>query len=416
MKNNKLVRNLAAVSLIEIMMIFTIIGVVTAACAGLSKPKVEYMKKIRLYSSLVALEQAAKTIVNEGHLDFTTDVNTCRSRNYTTNICSNYNGQFPNLSNQLPKVSHRAASSDGAVDPGLSITKYNTLSDSEKFQFKYLQNGLCQRLASALKVQDAGINCSNNTSASGLIDDSSTYQQSFYGILPQLYLSNSQVVYIGKNAYTDFRDSSGSTTRKVINIVPSDRNSEWHIRNNSPFSYITQDSFLKNPNEMRLFGVKFNCNYYPNDIFYKYMEQMYLKNKDYFIIYVDTDCKKASASDKSCGPDRLNEDVFAFRMYRDGMVLPDYQSGFPRDLLTAKVMRIQNNGRYQVDANYAKIPLVHARCYANLAGSYAFGYANDHMGICTDGGVTRMPLNDCFTELGDTKCKAVINKPSFVMR
>ena len=58
MTKQTLVRNIAAVSLIEIMMIFAIIGIVTAACMGLSKPKVEYMKKIRLYSALVTLEQA----------------------------------------------------------------------------------------------------------------------------------------------------------------------------------------------------------------------------------------------------------------------------------------------------------------------------------------------------------------------
>ena len=39
-------KNIAAVSLIEIMMIFFIIGVVSVASFGLSKPKAEYMKKI----------------------------------------------------------------------------------------------------------------------------------------------------------------------------------------------------------------------------------------------------------------------------------------------------------------------------------------------------------------------------------
>ena len=69
MKEKLSVRNIAAVSLIEIMMNLTIIGVVTAASMGLSKPKADYMRNIKLYSALVTLERAGRAIAQEGHID-----------------------------------------------------------------------------------------------------------------------------------------------------------------------------------------------------------------------------------------------------------------------------------------------------------------------------------------------------------
>ena len=67
-------KNIAAVSLIEIMMIFFIIGVVSVASFGLSKPKAEYMKKIAVYSTYEQRQKAAMDIVAEGHIDFVSDI------------------------------------------------------------------------------------------------------------------------------------------------------------------------------------------------------------------------------------------------------------------------------------------------------------------------------------------------------
>lgn len=438
MNIKKLIRNIAAVSLIEIMMIFAIIGVVTTACMGLSKPKNEYMKKIKVYSAYVMLEQAAKTIANEGHIDFTTDINTCKSRN-DSNVCLDYSADqksLPGFSNQLPKVSQRAALANSEVDPGLSATAYANAVIREKVQFLYLQNGLCQRIASALKLNDSGVNCSTNTSASGLIE--AAYPASFYGTMPQLYLPNGQVIYMNKNLFNDLRNDSDV----LQEVVPATSRgwgyntslelerdavggSNYNIANwVGDFDGYTDSLLLNIPNETKLALIhRFRTLYanfssYNNRNFVNYLAQMYQKNKDYFIIFVDTDCKKATQSDKSCGPDRLNEDIFAFRMYRDGTVIPDYKSGFPVDLLKAKIL-VRPNGSTSYTTYslaYSTVPLVHALCYANLLGTYSSTYSNDHMGICYNNSVTRNPLAGCLTEMDETKCKVILNKPSFIMR
>ena len=89
MKKNKAF-HIAAVSLIEIMMIFTIIGIVTGACVSLTKPKNEYMTKIKLYSAFMALDTAAKNIASEGHIDFTTDPHTCTQQRPNNKTCPDY--------------------------------------------------------------------------------------------------------------------------------------------------------------------------------------------------------------------------------------------------------------------------------------------------------------------------------------
>lgn len=425
-------RNIAAVSLIEIMMIFAIIGVVTVASAGLSKPKYEYMQRIRLYTALSELEAAAKILTKEGHIDFTTDINTCPHRNYSTNnVCTDYHSKYPDRNNQLPKVSMR--NTDTVTDPGLNDTAYANLGTStEKRQFLYLQNGLCQRLSKIFNLSDANINCSDTTDAAGLIDSSDNYPTNFLNIAPQLYLPNGQVIYIDKNLYTDIRRVGDTTQRLTVNIVPAMNDLEYDLGANPNFSdAILTDNYIRNPNEMRLAGAKTTIESVPNhaDInVFRYLEQMWSKNKDYFLIYVDVDCKKIG-NDNQCGKDRLNEDVFAFRMYRDGTVIPDYASGFPRNALTAKVMVKDRNdmyGRYQTYANYnyayANMPLNYAKCAANILGTYASNIDHDYTGMCTFDDGTVKPLNDCvITSINgvsgsETYCKAVLNKPSFLAK
>ncbi|MBR1943353.1 hypothetical protein IJ843_06425 [bacterium] len=465
MTNKPLKRNIAAVSLIEIIMIFTIIGIVTTACISLAKPKYEYMTKIKLYAALSALESAAKIITSEGHLDFTTDLNTCSNR--VGNICQDYNGQYPNLNNQLPKVAFRdtlGISGTTVTDSGINGTAYGSISGTNaairKENFKYLQSGLCQRLAKVMNVTSTSINCQPALNSTNLIDDSANYRQSFWGVRQDLTLPNGQVLYISKNLYNDF-DYAGTGNNLNKHIVTSDpvtANYNHYISNGEDIfaqnantsnlinnwgistSYCLNSSshcssYLNMPNETRVASLKIlkkvcqetnQCSTFYNTenakSFYNYLEHAYSKNKDYFQIYVDTNCKMTTATDKQCGPDRLNQDVFAFRMYRDGTVIPDYRSGFPRTALVGKILtKIPGSGnaygqyRYTLNAAYAMQPIVYSRCYANQMGSFYATYSNDHMGICTYGGA-HPALNDCKTETSDSLCKTVINKPSFVMR
>jgi len=468
MTNKPLKRNIAAVSLIEIIMIFTIIGIVTTACINLAKPKYEYMTKIKLYTALSTLESAAKIITSEGHLDFTTDLNTCSNR--VNNICQDYNGQYPNLNNQLPKVAFRdtlGISGTTVTDSGINGTAYGSISGTNaairKENFKYLQSGLCQRLAKVMNVTSTSINCRPALNSENLIDDSASYTQSFWGVEEALTLPNGMVLYISKNLYhdIDYAGTGASINKYVVVADPLTDNTRYsyyqgngediftinasatnkgNLRTNwsykSNFNQNTNNnSYLKMPNESRVASLKIlkkmcqetnSCDTFlstnTEKSFYNYLENAYSKNKDYFQIYVDTNCKMTTATDKQCGPDSLNQDVFAFRMYRDGTVIPDYRSGFPKTALVGKVLtKIPGSGnaygryRYTLAPAYAIQPIVYSRCYANQMGSFYATYSNDHMGICTYGG-SHPALNDCKTETSDTLCKAVINKPSFVMR
>lgn len=435
-------RNIAAVSLIEIMMIFTIIGIVTLACANLSKPKYEYTKKIKLYTALSELESAAKILTKEGHLDFTTDLGICTGRT-SAHVCTDYADQFPGQNNQLPKVSMRDAFS--VVDVGINTTAYaNLATDIEKNQFKYLQGGLCQRLSNVFNVPETSVNCSATTNVAGIIDDNNAYPTNFAEFQPQIYLPNGQVIYIGKNAYTDFKTTSGTTTRHRLIVEPvySDYNSMSAVESGvSTDSGVycaamnaflpllatnTSISFITLPNETRARAINFHRHggycvpSGASDFYYEYLEDMWSKNKDYFIVYVDIDCRKTSTNDKQCGTDRLNEDVFAFRMYRDGTVLPDYASGFPQDALTAKVLvkdKADMFGRYRnlADYAYANMPLNKAKCYASLSGTYQKYNYYDYTGMCTFNSDSIKALDDCVIN-GESVCKAILNKPSFIMR
>lgn len=425
---NKRVFHIAAVSLIEIMMIFTIIGIVTGACMSLNKPKNEYMKKIKLYSAFLALESAGKSIAAETHLDFTTDVGTCHSTR-VNNICNEFGTtSYPGLNNQLPKIVARSTEDNTEVDPGLMTnTAYSSLSPARKQQFKYLQSGLCQRLARTFNVPDSGINCATTINGTSLISDA-LYPSSFSGYTPQLYLPNGQVIYLNKYPVYESRNSEGSfvTTRPRHDVYTFEQNMLATVSCNNVNTAITNlksnvlvSDFTNAVNETRLAALKRyqTCN--PTQVSntdVKYWEKVWTKNKDFYLIYVDLNGKMFNTNDKANGPDRLNVDVFAFRMYRDGTVLPDYRSGFPVNAITSKMLiRDEYSGQYQYNTTlYMLKPLVFSRCYANLTGTYSSGHPFDSIGICSTNG-TKAPLNECIDANGNSICKSVINKPSFIV-
>lgn len=428
---NKRVFHIAAVSLIEIMMIFTIIGIVTGACMSLNKPKNEYMQKIKLYSAFLALENAGKSIAAETHLDFTTDAGTCRISR-VNNICYEFGTtSYPGLNNQLPKVVARSTEDNTVVDPGLlTNTAYSMLSSAKKQQFKYLQSGLCQRLARTFNTPDSGINCATSVDGATLISDQ-LYPSSFRNYTPQLYLPNGQVIYLNKYPVYESRNSEGTfvTNRPRADVYTFEQNMLASSSCDNVNNAITQlknntlvGDFSNALNESRLAALKRykECN--PSDASnsdVKYWEKVWSKNKDFYLIYVDLNGKMLTDNDKANGPDRLNIDVFAFRMYRDGSVLPDYRSGFPVNSITAKMLIQDRNsatGQYNYNmGDYMLKPIVFSRCYANLTGTYSSGHPFDAIGICSTNG-TKAPLNECIDANGDTTCKSVINKPSFILR
>lgn len=418
MKNKKRF-HIAAVSLIEIMMIFTIIGIVTGACVSLTKPKNEYMTKIKLYSAFLALESAGKNIAAETHIDFTTDVHNCTTTR-VGNICPDYTtSSFPGMSNSLPKIASRSTEDNSAVDIGLTTnTAYSSLSATRKEQFKYLQSGLCQRLSRTFNIPPAGISC-NST----LVN--SVYPSSFSSYSPQLYLPNGQVIYINQNLYNDVRNGT-TVTRKTINI--NNYTSEANLTGCGNLDTYMSDFNNANPSsaiftlphETRLTGVKRQISCGTTSGYQEYWETVLEKNKDYFLIYVDINGKMADSNDKQNGPDKLNKDVFTFRLYRDGTVLPDYYSGFPKKYITAKILTkdlTDPNGNYTYYDDYKSEPIVNSRCYANLTKSYSSSDPSiDLTGICSHSGTTIQPLSDCITSTDDSICKSVINKPSFFIR
>ncbi len=453
-------QNIAAVSLIEIMMIFAIIGIVTTACLGLAKPKYEYMKKIKLYSAFEMLENAGAIIANEGHIDYTTDINTCTNRNSSPYYCNDYNGRYPNLNNQLPKVSARATSNlDSSYnDPGINNTIYSSLSATEKAQFKYLQGGLCQRLVKVLSASSTS-SCGDDISSTRLIDDNSSYPHDFSDKTPMIYLPNGMAIYLSKHLFNDFQHTDLSYKRFIVIADPQTEKYSVNCNNSSYETLVHNDyesdimNYMYNdmiepefedylnvnsnissnynhymfmPNESRLAAVRqINKNTSIDSVVDSYLPKVWSKNKDYFQIYVDINGKMTEGYEKQCGPDRLNEDIFVFRMYRDGTVIPDYRSGFPMKYLTAKVLvRNENDakGRFRsAGVAYSIKPIVFARCYANMMGSYSSHYNFDLMGICTYGATGDAsngikPLNECISATDDSLCKVIINKPSFLLR
>ena len=410
-------RNISAVSLIEIMMIFTIIGVVTTACIGLAKPKYEYMKKIKLYSALDMLENAAKMIQQEGSIDYTSDINTCSKR--SENYCTDYDNQYPHLNNQLPKASYRSQKDTTA---SLNKTIYSKLNATEQSQFQNLQKGLCDRLQKVFVTQGYK---KQSCAAADLIEDTNPANVRANGYFknktPQIILPNGQALFISKHLYTDYGSNryivyattqeSGYTTSTEYAVATNQYISQYPQVLSQGNSSATQTS----TNETRLAGAEKVF-----DDTAKQLLKLYARNKDYYVIYVDTNCQmhNGNSSDKMCGSDTLNDDVFAFRMYRDGMVIPDESTSFPANMLTARVLIQDSNdeeGKFKVsNVNYANLPLNKARCYANLMCN---GINNNAIcSICNNYVKVYNPLSECVTPSGDSKCKVIINKPSFVMR
>lgn len=429
-------RNISAVSLIEIMMIFTIIGVVTTACVGLAKPKYEYMKKIKLFSTLDMLENAAKIIQQEGSIDYTSDINTCSNR--SGNYCTDYDNQYPHLNNQLPKASYRSQ-----TDTAASLTKtiYNKLNATEQSQFQNLQKGLCDRLQKVFVTQGYK---KQSCAAANLIEDANLANVRANGYFknktPQIILPNGQALFISKHLYTDYGSNRYVVYATLQEPGPSDYFTAESIAADTYYysQYTTASlsgyvsgilnnesiTFRNKPNETKLAAAELSLAKYPNysgaisDA--RSVLKLYTRNKDYFVIYVDTNCQmhNGNNSDKMCGSDTLNDDVFAFRMYRDGTVIPDDSTTFPANMLTARVLIQDSNdeeGKFKVsNVNYANLPLNKARCYANLMCN---GINNNPIcSICNNYAQVYNPLSECVTPSGDSKCKVIINKPSFIMR
>ncbi len=431
--------HIGAISLIEIMMIFFIIGIVSVAGMSLSKPKADYIKRIGVYTAFVNLQNAVLNMASEGHIDFSTEIGSiCADQNIeaygrdgSTHVCNFYQNKYPGIGTQLPKViARKTLGTDAEVDPGLSTTAYANLTTAiEKEKYKYMQSGFCQRLASIYKLEDYNIGCATNITKNTLIDDSASIPINFSGFTPQLYLPNGHVVYLGKYLYNNYFN-----TRQVVTVDPLDPSYNGVINNEENYWYeywptaltttFTSIDTLKNsslkqyPNEFRDYVAKYAIKHNTaNNNISKLARDYWANNKDYFNVYIDINGKMASSNDTANGPDRLNQDVFLFHVYRDGAVRPAYETGFPLSFLTAKVMtRTQNSNRYEIPNHspiFAMRPLVYASCYANTAGAYS-AYANgtDYTGMC--GSIA--PLTQCIDQNGTNNCRIFINKPSFVIK
>lgn len=457
-------KNIAAVSLIEIMMIFFIIAVVSVAGVSLNKPKQEYMRKIAVYSAYETLQNAVSKIVAEGHIDFTTDIGTCfyqrdeltsgewndNNTEYfypTYGPCKNsqYN-EYPGMNFQLTKFVSRAAKKDDGTpaDPNISETAY---SETNSALFLHLQDGFCQRLATAFQLDAHNINCptdsSDNSHGSFIneikIENSKStmnYPDSFSNYAPSLYLPNGQVFYFSKYLYKTVKNVIGVETGIVMSgDLASFEN--WYVSETGGtsgdryqclyhgiYSFGLDCWMVLAPNELALKNVTnlVKYNVYSDDK-ERYMKDLFTYSKDYFNVYVDINGKMANAEDTASGPDRLNSDIFLFRVYRDGSVRPDYDSGFPKDLLLAKVLyKAPGATTFTSPASwggkYASLPLVDAQCYANTSGTYstytisAFGQYVDYANLCP----SIQPISDCIGKNGGTNCRVFINKPSFFIK
>ena len=437
--------HIGAVSLVEIMMIFFIIGIVTVAGMSLNKPKQDYMTRIALYSAFVNLQNATLNIASEGHIGLTTEINDgcfkdgeIGEHGYyvvqrSGKICTLYQDTAPGITSNLPTVvARRTLGSDPVTDPGLDQTLYASLTEANlKQKFKYLQSGFCQRLASIYKLEDYNISCPKDISDDSLIDDSVNIPSSFRDLTPQLYLPNGQVVYMGKFLYHNFNG-----TRHIISSDPLspdyDRiasHMEARVTEDLPMftnmdTVINHDEYPVEPNEFRLRLAKMavayaELNNLPDETKQasQYTRNILRSSKDYFNIYIDINGKMADDGDTGNGPDRLNHDVFLFHVYRDGAVRPAYETGFPKNYLLARIMVKQSGEkRYSVLNNnpiYAMMPITYAGCYANTVGVYSsVNNGTDYTGIC--GSI--QPLSTCINQDGNQNCRVFINKPSFIIK
>ena len=443
---NKLKKRDAVVSMVEIMMIFAIIGIVSAAAMGLSKPKAEYMKKMQIYSAYVTLQNAASQIAKEGHIDFTTDINVCENRETTSPYkCLDYENKIPGTSYTLPKVSFRNASGNVDVDQGESITSYSTLSSAQKTQYKLMQDGFCQRLATTLQLNSGAVNCSS------LGIDINTLPTSFSGYTPNLKLPNGQVYYIMDGALSYIL---GTTTVKRIAVASDQassvadytnaRKSESELSSDQfvkVFTCVKNNCFLEDrailPNETKAKITKEMKLRKPGEpismrdlSFFMYNGKHYEKNKDFFRVYVDVNGKMKNDKDIARGPDKVGEDIYLFNVFRDGTVRPGYENKFPLTKLNGRVvikkeLKQTINGKttysnfyvpYGKNGEYSNKPLGYASCYAGVAGDVVYKEMNglnldftSYTAHLCDG---IKPLNDCISG----KCRALVNEPSFFVK
>ncbi|MBQ3311867.1 hypothetical protein IJG72_07300 [bacterium] len=434
------------------MMVFFIIGIVAVASIGLSKPKDEYMRKIAIYSAFENLQNAVSEIAAEGHIDLATEVGSCpKKRNETTHVCSDEEyAKYPGRSNELTKDVARDATLYANDTYYINTTAYSSLTtEAAKRTFIHLQNGLCQRLATAFKIDSFGNNCPTSltdTSYGSLYSTISTNDYelitsnlqlyaNFNSLEPSLYLPNGNVYYFGKYVCKDVKNMNLTNTRIGCNSyrynfyynVAKNYNNESNIITGSSSStdYLFNNQLSSSsyvyyiPNELSLLNVT-RVARLKSDQKYQYAKYLFSHSKDYFNVYIDINGKRQDTNDKVSGPDTLNKDIFLFRVYRDGTVVPDYFSNFPKEYLKARVLyKAPGTTTYKDNwsGKYASVPYVYAGCYANTIGAYglfATGTYVDYSNLCPLPAYS--PLPECYNANGTSNCKVILNKPSFFVK
>lgn len=457
LKMNKFI---AATSLIEIMMVFFIIGIVSAAAMSLTKPKNEYMKKIAIYAAYRDLATAANAIKNASFIEFSTDLGTCSTTvtaGSNTKICpdkissSSKTSTFPSRSANLalPKVAFRQTINNTVEDTIFTNNQslnYSNMNAQQKNLVKLYQSGLCQRLSAQFNLSAMNNNCATSNSATGNIDDSSGFIVDFRNQTPSLYLPNGYVYYISKVLYTDFGTNFKRQKIKVESSDYSDdlaqtsnyeNNNGSSIINNiySSLSFYQSNNnskvYVRYPSEVKLSiatnGLASSALNANQKKWLTYVQKYYLENKDYFNVYIDINGKMDDNNDIAKGPDLLNEDVFLFHVYRNGTVKPAYDSGFPLNYLTGGVnykVKKADGKQYKITyAQYAQRPLGYAQCIAGIAGDPRYytksnnaTYKNESPHFCDSMSVTNNCYKDGAIDINNPTCGVTVNKPSFFIR
>lgn len=459
----KMNKFIAATSLIEIMMIFFIIGVVSAAGISLTKPKNEYMKKIAIYAAYRDLATAVASIKDASYVEFSTDLDKCSKLvtvGTNTKICpdkestlANRATTFPSLSTvlALPKVAFRQTSDNTIQDTIFTSGKsynYSNLSVGQKKLVKFYQNGLCQRLVAQFNLADMNNNCATSNSASGLLDDSSGYINDFRDKTPSIFLPNGYVYYISKNLYNDFGTNYKRQKIKVESSEYGDDLATIYSHTNTPPNTTTffnamysglsfyqsggnASTYIHYPNEVKLAlannAISSSLATAVQKKWITYVQNYYLENKDYFNVYIDINGKMDDSNDVEKGPDMLNEDVFLFHVYRNGTVKPAYDSGFPLNYLTGGVnylVQKADGKRYKITyAQYAQRPLGYAQCIAGIANDPRYynqsdgtAYQNQSPHFCDSMRVYDNCYKSGVIDINNPVCSVTVNKPSFFVR
>lgn len=454
LKMNKFI---AATSLIEIMMIFFIIGIVSAAGMSLTKPKNEYMKKIAIYAAYRDLATAAAAIKNASYIGFSTDLDVCSgtvASSSNTKICPDKRtstSSFPSVNTTLalPKVAFRKTLDNTIQDTIFTnnqSTIYASLSSTDKYRVKFYQSGFCQRLAAQFNLSDMNNACATSNSVSTNLDDNSSIITDFSDKTPSLYLPNGYVYYISKNLYTDF---GTSFVRKKVKVESTEYGDDLatiaqnnSVNSSSSFNVVysglsfyqagsNQNQWIVFPSEIKLNAATSGLSYSGGTAVQKqwlaYVQKYYFENKDYFNVYIDINGKMEDNNDISRGPDRLNEDVFLFHVYRNGTVKPAYESGFPLNYLTAGVnykAKQSDNKQYKITyAQYAQRPLGYAQCIAGIAGDPRYytkadgnKYSNYSPHFCDSMKIYENCYKSGVIDINNPVCGVTVNKPSFFVR